>query len=85
MNKIYCYANKKSFSIREDVIMKKNMGTLDRIIRLILVAVVAVLYFTNVISGTLALILGILAAVFLITSLISFCPLYVPFKISTRK
>ena len=65
--------------------MKKNMGSLDRIIRLILVALVAVLYFTNVISGTLALILGILAVVFLITSLISFCPLYVPFKISTRK
>ena len=65
--------------------MKKNMGSLDRIIRLVLVALVAVLYFTNVISGTLALILGILAVVFLITSLISFCPLYVPFKISTRK
>ena len=65
--------------------MKKNMGSVDRIIRLVLVALVAVLYFTNVISGTLALILGILAVVFLITSLISFCPLYVPFKISTRK
>jgi hypothetical protein len=65
--------------------MKKNMGSLDRIIRLVLVALVAILYFTNVISGTLALILGILAVVFLITSLISFCPLYVPFKISTRK
>ena len=65
--------------------MKKNMGTTDRIIRLLLVALVAVLYFTNVISGTLALILGILAVIFLITSLISFCPLYLPFGISTRK
>jgi hypothetical protein len=67
------------------LIMKKNMGSVDRIVRLVLVALVAVLYFTNVISGTLALILGILAVVFLVTSLISFCPLYVPFKISTRK
>lgn len=65
--------------------MKKNMGSADRIIRLLLVALVAVLYFTNVISGTLALILGILAVVFLLTSVFSFCPLYVPFGISTRK
>ncbi|MBI9050327.1 MAG: DUF2892 domain-containing protein [Anaerolineaceae bacterium] len=65
--------------------MKKNMGSLDRIIRLLLVALVAILYFTNVISGTLALILGILAVVFLVTSLVSFCPLYKLFGISTNK
>ncbi|MEE4194507.1 MAG: DUF2892 domain-containing protein [Anaerolineae bacterium] len=65
--------------------MKKNMGLADRVIRLVLVALVAVLYLTNVISGTLALILGIFAVIFFITSLISFCPLYVPFGISTRK
>lgn len=65
--------------------MKKNMGTLDRVIRLALVVLVAVLYFTDVISGTLAIILGIVAAVFLITSLVGTCPLYMPFGISTRK
>lgn len=65
--------------------MKKNMGTVDRIVRLILVAAVLLLYFTGVISGTLAIILGVLAAVFFLTSLISFCPLYLPFGISTRK
>jgi len=65
--------------------MKKNMGTLDRIIRMALVVLVAVLYFTNVISGTLAIILGVVALVFLITSLVGVCPLYMPFGISTRK
>jgi hypothetical protein len=65
--------------------MKKNMGTVDRIVRLILVAIVLLLYFTGVISGTVAIILGVLAAIFFITSLISFCPLYLPFGISTRK
>jgi len=65
--------------------MKKNMGSLDRITRLTLVVLVAVLYFTNVISGTLAIILGIFALIFLITSLIGVCPLYMPFGISTRK
>jgi hypothetical protein len=63
----------------------KNMGSADRIIRLTLVALVVVLYVTGVIGGTLAIILGVLAVVFLVTSLVSFCPLYVPFGISTRK
>ena len=65
--------------------MKKNMGTIDRIIRLSLAVLVAILYYTDVISGTWAIILGILAVVFLATSLIGFCPLYLPFGISTRK
>jgi hypothetical protein len=63
--------------------MTKNVGTVDRIIRVLLAAVVAVLYFSGVISGTLAIILGILAVVLLVTALIGFCPLYAPFKIST--
>jgi hypothetical protein len=63
--------------------MTKNLGTIDRIIRALLAVAVAVLYFTGVISGTLAIILGILAVVFLATSLIGFCPLYAPFKFST--
>ena len=65
--------------------MKKNMGVTDSIIRILLAAVIAFLYFTNVISGTTAIILGILAIVFIATSLLNFCPLYLPFGISTRK
>jgi fatty acid desaturase len=56
--------------------MKKNMGSADRIIRFILAAVVAVLYFTNTITGTLGIVLLVLAGVFVLTSLIGFCPLY---------
>jgi len=65
--------------------MKKNIGPIDKTIRLVLVAVVAILYFAHVISGTVALIAGALAIVFLLTSLISFCPLYLPFGISTAQ
>jgi uncharacterized membrane protein YkgB len=65
--------------------INKNIGTTDRIIRVSLAVLIAVLYFTNVISGTLALVLGIFALSFLLTSLISFCPLYLPFKFSTKK
>lgn len=65
--------------------MKKNMGTIDRTIRILLAILIAVLYFTNQISGIAAVILGIFAIVFLLTSLIGFCPLYMPLKISTIK
>jgi len=65
--------------------MKKNMGTIDRAIRVILAIVVAVLYFTNAITGMVAIILGIFAIIFIITSFIGFCPLYGPLKISTKK
>ena len=65
--------------------MKHNMGTIDRIVRLIAVAIVAGLYFTGQISGTVAIVLGILAVIFLVTSLIGFCPLYVPLKLTTKK
>jgi len=63
--------------------MKKNMGTIDRIIRILLAIVVIILYITGSITGFAAIILGILAIVFIITSMIGFCPLYMPFKIST--
>lgn len=63
--------------------MKKNMGMADRIIRLVVAAVVATLYFMNVISGVLGIVLLVLAGVFVLTSFISFCPLYLPFGIST--
>lgn len=56
--------------------MKKNMGTADRVIRLIIAATVGVLFFTGIIPGTLGIVLLILAGVFVLTSLISFCPLY---------
>ncbi len=65
--------------------MKKNMGTIDRVIRILVAVVVVILYFTHVISGTLAIILLALAAVFIVTSFLSFCPLYFPFGLSTRK
>lgn len=65
--------------------MKKNMGLVDRIIRVLLAVIVVVLYFTNVITGTLAIILLILAGIFILTSLISFCPLYLPLGIKTFK
>ena len=65
--------------------INKNMGRTDRIIRVSVAILIAILYFTNVISGTLALVLGIFAIIFVLTSFISFCPLYLPFKLSTRK
>lgn len=65
--------------------MKKNMGLIDKVIRSILAATIAILYFTNVISGTVALILGAIAIIFLITSFVSFCPLYTALGISTRE
>jgi hypothetical protein len=63
--------------------MKKNMGTTDRVIRFIVAAVIGVLYYTGTISGTLGIVLLVLAGVFVLTSFISFCPLYAPFGIST--
>lgn len=65
--------------------MKKNMGRTDRIIRIGMVILVAVLYFTNVISGTLAIVLGIFASLWLITSLAGVCPTYALFGIRTCK
>lgn len=65
--------------------MKKNMGTLDRVIRTIIAAVIIVLYLTGQIGGTAAIVLGIIAVIFLLTSLIGFCPVYVPLGISTRR
>ncbi len=65
--------------------MKKNMGFADKAIRFILAIIVGVLYYTNVINGPLAIVLGVLAVVFILTSFISFCPLYLPFGINTRR
>jgi hypothetical protein len=65
--------------------MKKNMGTIDKAIRILVAVVFAVLYFTHAVSGTLGIVILVLAGVFILTSLISFCPLYLPFGLSTRK
>lgn len=64
--------------------MTKNMGSADRIIRVVIAAVVIALYFMQVINGTLAAVLLVLAGIFLLTSFISTCPLYLPFGINTR-
>lgn len=63
--------------------MKKNMGGADRIIRLMIAAIIAILFFTNVITGTLGIILLILGGVFVLTSLVGFCPLYTLVRINT--
>lgn len=61
------------------------MGTTDRILRLLVAVIVAILYATDQITGTTAVILLILSGVFILTSFMSFCPLYLPFGISTKK
>jgi hypothetical protein len=65
--------------------MKKNMGLTDKIIRLILAAAMVALYFMGFVQGTLGIILLVFAGVFVLTSFVSFCPLYLPFGISTCK
>ena len=63
--------------------MKKNMGTADKTIRVIIAAIIAILYFTNVLTGTLGIVLLVLAGVFVLTSLFGVCPLYPIFGINT--
>lgn len=63
--------------------MKTNMGSADRVIRIVLAVIIGVLYFTNIITGMVGTILLIFAWIFLVTSLVSFCPLYIPLKLST--
>lgn len=65
--------------------MKQNMGTIDRVLRIAAAIAVGVLYATNVISGTVAIVLGVLAVVFIATSFLGFCPLYLPLGLSTKK
>ena len=65
--------------------MKRNMSNIDRLIRVIVAGVFAYLYFAGIVTGTLGIILLVLGAVFLLTSLVAFCPLYTLFKFSTYK
>ena len=65
--------------------MKANMGTIDRAIRTAVAVLIVLLYAGGYISGTVAIVLGIIAAAFLLTSAIGWCPAYVPFGVSTRR
>ncbi len=65
--------------------MKKNMGSEDRIVRIMIAAIVVLLYFTSVITGTVAIILLIVSGIFILTSFVSFCPLYLPLGLNTLR
>ncbi len=65
--------------------MKRNMGAADRVIRIVLAAVVAVLYFTHQLSPVAGIVLGIVGAIFLVTGIVGVCPLYMPFGLSTKR
>ena len=65
--------------------MKKNVGSTDKMIRLVIAAVVAVLYFTKMISGTMAIVLGVVAIIFAVTAFLNFCPIWAAFGINTTK
>jgi hypothetical protein len=65
--------------------MKKNMGSLDRVIRLIVAVILAVVYFTGTVTGIAGIILLFAAAILVLTSTVSFCPLDLPFSISTLR
>ena len=64
--------------------MTPNMGTLDRTVRVLAAIVIGVLYFSGRISGTLAIVLGVFAVAFVVTSFVGWCPAYLPFGLSTR-
>ena len=63
--------------------MTRNMGLVDRVLRVLVAALIAYLYISGTIGGWQALVLGIIAVVFVVTSAIGFCPGYLPFKITT--
>ena len=65
--------------------MKKNMGTIDRLLRILVAIAIIILYYFGTVSGTLAVILLVVAGIFILTSFISFCPLYTLFGIKTCK
>jgi len=65
--------------------MKKNMGSIDKVIRVLVAIAFSILYFTGTVTGMFGYVLLGLGAIFLLTSVISFCPLYLPFGISTCK
>jgi hypothetical protein len=84
MGSVYRY-KKWVFNLKILLIMKKNMGNADRIIRVIVATLISILCFNEVITGTVSIILMVIAAIFLLTSLVGYCPLYVPLGVQTRK
>jgi hypothetical protein len=65
--------------------MKQNVGTIDKVIRILIAAVVVILFFTHVITGTLGIVLLVLSGVLVLTSIVGFCPIYYPFGLRTTK
>lgn len=82
---IQVYVSKSSIFFKEKYPMKRNMSDVDRIVRVILAALFAYLYFGGIVTGTLGIVLVVLGAIFLLTALVAFCPLYAPFQFSTYK
>lgn len=80
--KEYLFSNNQTLKPKD---MKANMGTADKLIRIIIAIVIAALYYKEIITGTVGIVLLVLAGVFVLTSLISFCPLYTLFGINTCK
>lgn len=85
MIKIIGNGSGSGLSLQKIPLMKKNMGVNDRVLRTVIAVAVAALYFTGTLSGTLGLVLLILAIVFLLTSIVSFCPLYTLIGVNTCK
>lgn len=65
--------------------MKKNMGSIDKTVRILIALAIVILFFTKIITGVLGIVLLVLAGIFVLTSLISICPLYFPFGINTNR
>ena len=80
----FTLSSKRYYSFNTSI-MKKNMGSLDKTLRILAAIAIAILYYAGMLSGAAALILGALAIVFVITSFLSFCPLYLPLGINTCK
>ena len=83
INASHCL-NDLTFETKQ-ITMKKNMGSTDRIVRLIIAAIAAILYFTGIISGTLGIVLMIIAVIFALTGFISFCPIYFLLGLRTNR
>jgi hypothetical protein len=71
--------------IKGDFQMKRNMSNIDRIVRVVIAALFAYLYFAGIVTGGLGIVLVVLGAVFVLTSVVSFCPIYAMLKLSTFK
>jgi uncharacterized membrane protein len=75
----------KDHKLKKHTTMKKNMGSIDKIIRILAAVVIVILFLSDQITGVAAIVLLALSGIFILTSFMSFCPLYLPFGISTNK